>query len=143
MAKNHRRGQQRARLQYPEHALSPEDLLHFIETTVFTKAWNKLDLNDEDDLMALQLAIMSQPKAWPVVQGTGGLRKLRFVPPGREIGKSGGVRVCYVYFEEFGIVLLVYVYDKRKQDDLSDAEKKVVRDYIRREKKALDRRHTL
>jgi hypothetical protein len=123
-----------------KYALSPEDLLHFIETTVFTKAWNELDLNDEDDLMALQLAIMSQPKAWPVVQGTGGLRKLRFVPPGREIGKSGGVRVCYVYFEEFGIVLLVYVYDKRKQGDLSEAEKKVIRDYIRREKKALDRR---
>lgn len=140
MAKKHRKGRQHAALQYPKHVISPEDLLHFVESTVFTAAWDELGLNDEDDLMALQLLIMSQPKAAPVITGTGGLRKLRFAPARWNTGKSGVARVCYVYFEEYGIVFLVYIYDKHQKDNLSDAEKKVIRDYIHREQRALDRR---
>ena len=54
--------QKRATLAYPEHLPSPEDLLHFIETTAFSKAWDELVLDDEDDLTALQLAIMISPE---------------------------------------------------------------------------------
>jgi hypothetical protein len=86
---------------------------------------------------------MCSPKTPPVIPGTGGLRKLRFAPAKWGTGKSGAARVCYVYFEEYGIVLLVYVYDKRQQDNLSDTEKKVIRDYIRREKRELDRRRMI
>jgi len=93
--------------------------------------------------MALQLLIMSQPKAAPIIPGTGGLRKLRFSPARWHTGASGAARVCYVYFEEYGIVYLVYIYDKTKKDDLSDAEKKVIRDHLRREKRALDRRQVI
>jgi hypothetical protein len=141
--KRHRAGRHHAGLRYPRHALSPEDLLHFIEATAFTAAWDRLGLDDEDDLMALQLLIMSQPKAPPVIQGTGGLRKLRFAPVRWNTGVSGAARVCYVYFEEYGIIYLVYVYDKRSKDNLSDAEKKVIRDHIRRQKQALERRRTI
>jgi len=136
-------GRRRVTLRYPQHALSPEDLLHFIETTVFTKRWEELGLDDEEDLTVLQLAIMSYPTGSPVIQGTGGLRKLRFAPPRSRRGKSGGLRVCYVYFEEYGIVLLVYVYDKREKDDLSAGERIAIRDFIRREKIALARRKTI
>jgi len=118
-------------------------LLHFIETTVFTKAWDDLGLDDEEDLMALQLAIMSQPETAPIMPGTGGLRKLRFAPARWNTGVSGAARVCYVYFEDYGIVLLVYVYDKHQKDDLSDAEKRAIRDYIRRAKRELDRRRVI
>lgn len=121
MAKKPKR--RHAALRYPKHVLSPEDLLHFIETTVFTKAWGDLGLNDEEDLTALQVLIMCSPKAAPVIPATGGLRKLRFAPAKWETGASGGVRVCYVYFEEHAIVLLVYVYDKREgQSDPSRNE---------------------
>jgi hypothetical protein len=143
MEKKHRKGRQHVTLRYPKHVISPEDLLHFIEVPGFTKAWDALGLDDEDDLMALQLLIMSQPKAAPVISGTGGLRKLRFAPARWNTGTSGAARVCYVYFEKYGIVLLVCVYDKHKQDDLSDAGKKIIRDYIRREKRALDQRQTI
>jgi hypothetical protein len=132
-----------AALQYPKHALSPEDLLHFIETGAFTKAWSDLGLNDEDDLTALQLLIMCSPKAAPVVPGTGGLRKLRFAPAKWDSGTSGAARVCYVHFEEYGIVLLVYVYDKHQKDNLTEAEKKQIRGYIGRAKKELDRRRAI
>jgi hypothetical protein len=143
VAKAHRHGRQHAALRYPKHVLSPEDLLYFIESTVFTRAWDDLGLDDEDDLMALQLLIMSQPKAPPIIQGTGGLRKLRFAPVRWKTGTRGAARVCYVYFEEYGIVYLVYIYDKHKKDDLSEAEKKVIREHIHREKRALDRRQII
>ena len=132
-----------AALRYPKHVFRPEELLHFIETTVFTKAWTDLGLNDDEDLTALQLLIMCSPKASPVIRRTGGLRKLRFAPAKWGTGASGGARVCYVYFEDHGIVLLVHVYDKHQKDDLTDAEKNVIRDYIQREKKALDRRQSI
>lgn len=138
-----RRPQRRVTLRYPKHALSPEDLLHFIESTVFTKRWEQLGLDDEDDLTALQLSIMSDPAGSPIVKGTGGLRKLRFSPPEANTGKSGGYRVCYVYFEEHGIVYLVYVYNKHEKDDLDAEEKIAIRNYIARQKLALDRRKTI
>lgn len=141
MAKGQRR--RRVALRYPPHAISPEDLLHFIESTVFTKRWEQLGLDDDDDLTALQLLIMSSPSEAPVIQGTGGLRKLRFAPPRASIGKSGGYRVCYVYFEEYGIIYLVYVYTKQEKDDLSAREKNVIRDHIHRQKQALDRRNVI
>ncbi len=138
-----KRRRQRVTLAYPQHALSPEHLLHFIESTVFTKRWKELGLNEEEDLLALQLRIMVSPRTAPVIPGTGGLRKLRFVPPHAGIGKSGGYRICYVYFEEYGIVYLVYVYDKHEKDDLDPDERKTIRNHIRREKAALDRRKSI
>jgi hypothetical protein len=45
-------------------------------------------------------------------------------------GKSGGNRVCYVYFEEYSVVLLVLAYPKNEKDDLSDAEKKAIKKLI-------------
>jgi hypothetical protein len=40
------------------------------------------------------------------------------------VGKSGALRVLYVYFEQFGIVVLALVYAKSEADDISDAGKK-------------------
>jgi hypothetical protein len=137
------RKRQRVALQYPKHALAPEDLLHFIESTVFSRRWEQLGLDDDEDLTALQLFIMSSPSEYPVIRGTGGLRKMRFSPPEAKVGKSGGLRVCYVYFEEYGIVYLVYVYTKHEKDDLNAGERNAIREHIQREKRALDRLKTI
>ena len=141
MARGQRR--QRVTLHYPQHAPTPDDLLHFIESSVFTRRWEDLGLDDENDLTALQLLIMSAPAKNPIVKGTGGLRKMRFVPPEAECGKSGGLRVCYVYVEEYGIVYLVYVYTKHEKDDLDAGERNAIRDHIRRQKRELDRLRTI
>ncbi len=117
-----------------------EDLLHFIESSDFTAAWGSLGLDDEDDLTTLQLAIMAGPNGPPVIQGTGGLRKIRFAPPRWQTGKSGALRICYVYFEEFGIVYLVVVYRKGEKDDLSPHERTAIRSYIQKIEAELRRR---
>ncbi len=127
-----------ARLCYPGHLLEPEDLLSFIESSVFRRAWKACDLTD-DDLFALQLLIMAHPKSAPVVKGTGGLRKIRFSPTGTPQGKSGSHRACYVYYEEFGLILLVTVYPKSKKDDLSAAARKAIQTMIEAQNKLLAR----
>jgi hypothetical protein len=131
--------QRKVAFRYPKHAMSPEDLLYFIETSEFTAAWEKLGLNDEDDLLALQLCIMAGPKRAPVIRGTGGLRKLRFAPADWGTGTRGAARICYVYFEEYGIVLLVLAYAKNEKDDLSESERSAIKQYIYKAKRELDR----
>lgn len=109
-------------LHYSPREMDPADLLQFIEARPFTRRWGDLGLTDQD-LRALQICIMANPKAMPVVKGTGGLRKGRFAPYTSDAGKSGGLRVCYAYFEEFGVVLLVVVYAKSEADDIPESHK--------------------
>lgn len=100
-----------------------DEWLTFINTAVFDQQWAALGLGDEE-LSRLQQVLIEDPEAGDVVGGTGGLRKVRFAPPGS--GKSGGVRVGYGYFPGRGIVLLALAYGKRAKADLTPAEKKLV-----------------
>lgn len=138
MAKKLRTGQRETLASSPIRC-EPEDLLSFVEAHGFSRDWDHLRLGI-DDLVALQLTIMVNPKAGDVVAGTGGLRKLRFAPPAWRLGKRSGIRVCYVYFEEFGIVLLVIAYPKSAKDDLTAAEKKALRHMIDEQRKVFSNR---
>ena len=91
----------------------------FIQTHEFSKCWDKLGFTD-NELRLLEIDIMRTPKGWPVIQGTGKLRKMRFAFPNR--GKSGSVRVCYVDFDVWGITYLITVYPKNEKDSLSMKE---------------------
>lgn len=128
-----------ATLMYPQHIFKPEDLLTFIEMKPFSSRWKELGLTD-DELLTLQIAIMCDPARSPVVPGTGGLRKLRFAPPKWNAGKSGALRVGYVFFDEYKKVLLVLVYQKSRKDNLSQAEKVRIKAAIERIEKEFVRR---
>jgi hypothetical protein len=110
--------------------------LAFIELPPFWRRWEQLKLGDAN-LSALQAAIMVQPKTAPVVPGTGGLRKVRFAPIGWQKGKSGGLRVWYLYVEEIATVVLAIVYAKGDKDDLSQNEKARLRAAVERVKQSL------
>ena len=60
-----------------------------IETGLFTQRIT--DLMSDDDYQSLQEALASRPDMGTVIQGTGGIRKVRWGLEGR--GKSGGVRM--------------------------------------------------
>lgn len=49
----------------------------FIEIPLFSKRWTEIGL-DEDDLLALQIMLLKDPESGPVMEGTGGIRKVRF-----------------------------------------------------------------
>jgi hypothetical protein len=119
--------------------LQPKELLQFWEARVFREAWEDLKLSS-DDLLDVQTEIILAPKRAPVVQGTGGLRKLRFSPERWPVGKSGALRVCYVYFEDYGEVLLVLVYPKSEKENLDADDKKAVRQLIERQRAAYAKR---
>lgn len=131
----------RLTLRYPKHAFRPCDLLDFIELPAFTKRWKALDLNDEEDLAALQLFIMAGPKKALPIKGTRGLRKLRFAPQRWKKGKSGSARVLYVYFEELGIVLLCLAYGKNEIDTISEAVKQYLNRLVDEMEHELRRRY--
>ena len=65
---------------------------------------------------------MQRPDAGKVIPGGGGLRKLRWSAGGR--GKRGGVRVIYYWFTSRATILLLFMYPKNVQDNLTQDQLK-------------------
>ncbi len=99
----------------------------FIQTKEFSNNWDRLRLGDTD-LRRLELELLKHSDQYPVMKGTGGLRKMRFSYEHR--GKSGGVRVCYVDFVIEEVIYLITVYPKKEKDNLSQAERNEIRKVI-------------
>ena len=96
----------------------------FIHTKVFDRLWESLGC-DDDDLLELQKAICDNPQRYPVIRGTGGVRKIRIALEGR--GKSGGARVLYVDFAIKGVVGLLYAYPKSEKENIDDGERRILK----------------
>lgn len=103
-------------------------LLHFVETSVFTKRIEKLA--NTETLFALQNALLENPRLGAVIANTGGARKARISNPLEKRGKSGSFRYIYAYFEEVEVIYLLVFYGKNEKDDLTDAEEKAVKQLI-------------
>ena len=88
----------------------------------------------DTDFLALQKTLMDNPHAGPVIQGTGGLRKLRWSEPRRGKGKRGGVRIIYYWFIEGAQFWLFTIYGKDVADDLTSQQKWVLKEMLRDEK---------
>ncbi len=100
----------------------------FIEIPLFSKRWTEIGL-DEDDLLALQIMLLKDPESGPVMEGTGGIRKVRF--PLKNRGKSGSVRVCYADFEEFEVTYLITAFTKAERENLTQEEKNVLKKLVK------------
>ena len=111
----------------------------FIEVPLITKRWKEIGLSDED-LLALQIMLLKNPESGPVMEGTGGIRKVRFALENR--GKSGSVRVCYTDFAEYEVTYLITAFTKNEQTNLSDEEKNVLKKLVKalKEETAKNRR---
>jgi len=95
----------------------------FIETPIFTADVKKL-LSDEE-YAALQWHLVAHPNAGDLIVGTGGLRKIRWTSTGR--GKRGGTRVIYFHVVAHSQIRMILIYRKGIKDDLTPAEKKILR----------------
>ena len=100
----------------------------FIEVPLFTKRWKEIGLND-DDLLVLQIMLLKDPASGPVMEGTGGIRKVRF--PIENRGKSSSGRVCYTDFEEYEVTYLITAFTKNEQENLSASEKAVLKKLVK------------
>ena len=109
----------------------------FIEVPLFSKRWKELGF-DDNDLRILQEQLLKEPKTGVLMQGTGGIRKMRFALPGK--GKSGGVRVCYVDYEEYRVIYLITVFAKKDQQNLTQEEKNMLKSFVKQLKEETARR---
>ena len=73
------------------------------------------------DRMEVVEYLAENPKAGDLMQGTGGVRKLRWARGGR--GKSGGVRVIYYFHGDAMPLYLLTVFGKNEKDNMSKAER--------------------
>jgi hypothetical protein len=65
--------------------------------------------------------LAAHPAAGDIMQGTGGIRKLRWSAHGR--GKSGGIRIIYYYHNESIPLFLLTVFGKGERANLSKGER--------------------
>ena len=84
----------------------------------------------------LQASLMKSAEAGDLIEGTGGLRKLRLADARRGKGKRGGLRVIYYWWQVRAQFWLYTVYDKDEQDDLSPQERKTLRTMLKAELEA-------
>jgi mRNA-degrading endonuclease RelE of RelBE toxin-antitoxin system len=103
--------------------------LTFSETSIFTRQINEL-LSD-DELSALQWALMARPDRGVLIRGSGGLRKLRWAGSGR--GKRGGLRIIHYWHVPGGTILFLFAYPKSEQEDLTPAQLKILKAIIETE----------
>ena len=79
------------------------------------------DLLTDAEFDAMIELIARRPKVGRVVQGTGGLRKVRIARIGG--GKSGGARVIYYHHGDGNPILLLLIYAKADQENLKTGQK--------------------
>lgn len=98
----------------------------FIETALFTKYLQ--DYLDDDEYRKLQSFLIEQSDAGDLIQGTGGLRKLRWSLENK--GKRGGIRVIYYWQVAEDQIYFFTLYAKNEVSDLSAREKKTLKQML-------------
>lgn len=106
----------------------------FVELPAFAKY--RADYLDDEAFRGLQQSMLKNPEAGDVIEGTGGLRKLRHGDPRRGKGKRGGLRVIYYWWDGGRQFWLFTLYDKDEMENLSADEKKLLKAMLKAELEA-------
>lgn len=103
----------------------------FVELPAFAKY--RADYMDDEGFRSLQQSMLKNPEAGDVIEGTGGLRKLRHGDPRRGKGKRGGLRVIYYWWDGGRQFWLFTLYDKDEMENLTADEKKALKGMLKAE----------
>ncbi|MCI5179090.1 MAG: addiction module toxin RelE [Candidatus Electrothrix sp. AW3_4] len=93
-----------------------------VELPEFIRRAEKSLRNPERENLIRYLA--ANPEAGVLLQGTGGIRKLRWKREGT--GKSGGVRVIYYFHSEQYPLFLLTLFGKSEKANISKAERNML-----------------
>lgn len=91
----------------------------FVETRRFTSRIRELASDEEYRRLQAQLAL--RPDSGVVIPGAGGIRKIRAAASGR--GKSGGLRYLYYWLPQGHVILMLFVFAKNEQADLTPIQR--------------------
>ena len=100
-----------------------------VELPISTK--KLLELMDDESYRELQEALVEQPDLGDLIQGSGGLRKVRWKLPPK--GKRGGVRVIYYWWANEDQLLMLLIYPKNEQENLTKQQQSILADLVRQE----------
>lgn len=85
----------------------------------------------DEDYRLLQAALLRRPAHGDLIKGSGGLRKLRWGDDGR--GKRGALRIIYYWHSGREMVLMLFLYRKGDQKDLTAEQKRVLATVVKEE----------
>ena len=108
------------------HPRMDERLITVVETRPFQQ--RVIGRLSDAERLAFIAYIAAHPEAGDIVPATGGVRKVRWGVDSR--GKRSGVHVMYYYHNEEMPIFLLDVFAKNEKDDITPAEKKVMRQLI-------------
>ncbi len=103
--------------------------MRFVETPIFTRRLP--EYLDDEGYRALQIALLLRPEQGPLIQRSGGLRKIRWAAEGR--GKRGGIRVIYYWAPAEAVFYMLYLYAKNEQGDLTAEQVRLLGRLVREE----------
>ena len=88
--------------------------------------------DSDESYREFQNYLATEPERGTVIQGCGGLRKIRWVDKRRGKGKRGGLRIIYLFIPETRMIGILDIYDKDETADLSSDQRKVLSDFATR-----------
>lgn len=106
----------------------------FIYTDEFLKLIDQYKFSGMDE-RELEMIILNNPKVGEVIQGTGGLRKLRFSKENSNKGKSGSFRIFYLDLEGRNYIVLMAILKKNEDENLSKVDRNFLKSRINDMKK--------
>ena len=98
----------------------------FIETSFYTRII--ADYLSDEEQGKLEAHLIEHPDDGDVIQGTGGIRKLRWGAKGK--GKRSGVRVIYFWRTARHHIYLLNIYGKNEATDLTEKEKEYLKKMV-------------
>lgn len=110
--------------------------VEFIESRPFTRKLYQLAGDRADEVLrAIQEELARKQDRGVLVPGLGGVRKARMANPMRGKGKRGGYRYLYLYLEKREHLHLFLLMDKNEQEDASEEQRKLMREWAARIKR--------
>ena len=103
----------------------------FVELPAFARY--RADYLNDEEFRHLQDLLLHDPEMGDVIEGTGGLRKLRFGNSKRGKGKRGGLRLIYFWWEQGRQIWLFTLYSKGEVSDLTQSDKKLLKQRLKNE----------
>ncbi|MGH8474188.1 MAG: type II toxin-antitoxin system RelE/ParE family toxin [Methylococcales bacterium] len=103
-------------------------MLTVAETEPFQRKIKKLlSVEEKDDLIAY---LSEHPNSGDLIQGSGGIRKLRWAKGTK--GKSGSVRVMYYFHSEMMPLYLLAAFGKSEKANITTEEKNILSNAVKK-----------
>lgn len=100
-----------------------------LETQIFTR--RVADLISDEGYRELQSHLVSKPDSGTLIPRSGGLRKIRW--SAGQKGKRGGARFIYYWVVRKDQIVMLMVYAKNEQTDLTPGQLRMLRRVVEEE----------